>query len=122
MTRKFLLALAGLSALQSPVLAAEDNLLDVTCGQYLTALSVAAPKAGASKAEQQLAAQAQDDIAQGLMWIHGYLSGRDAAAGKPAPMLTRSWLTAQITPLAKACRERSPDGSMQLLDIVKAGL
>lgn len=119
--RRFPIALAGLMMLNSPALA-EENLLDVTCGQYLTALSIAAPAAGASKAEQELAAQAQDDIAEGLMWIHGYLSGQAAATGKPVPPLTRSWLTAQITPLARACREHSPDGSAQLLDIVKAGL
>lgn len=116
------LLLAGLLMSSFPARAAEENLLDVTCGQYLTALSVAAPAAGASAAQQELAVEAQDDIAEGLMWIHGYLSGREAAAGKPVPPLTRSWLTAQVTPLAKACRERSPDGSAPLLDIVRAGL
>ncbi len=122
MRRAFLPALAGLLMLQSPALAQEQNLLDVTCGQYLVALSIAAPAADAGKAEQELALQAQDDIAEGLMWIHGYLSGREAASGRPVPPLTRSWLTAQITPLAKACRERSPDGTALLLEIVKAVL
>ena len=83
MKRAFLLALTGLLMVPPPALAQEQNLLDVTCAQYLTALSVAAPAAGAGKAEQELAVQAQDDIAQGLMWIHGYLSGREGAAGRP---------------------------------------
>ena len=56
-------------------------------------LSIAAPAADAGKAEQELALQAQDDIAEGLMWIHGYLSGREAASGRPVPPLTRSWLS-----------------------------
>lgn len=115
-------ALAIAAAPASPTAAQEQNLLDVTCAQYLTALSVATPKAGSGKAGQELATQAQDDIADGLLWIHGYLSGRAAAAGKPEPALTRSWLAAQVTPLAKACKDRSPDGSALLLDIVRTGL
>ena len=120
--RKLLAALAGMAALAAPAAADDQNLLDVTCSQYLTALSVAAPKSGASKAEQELALQAQDDIADGLIWIHGFLAGQAAAAGKPVPALTRNWLSAQVTPLAKACRARSADGSAPLLDVVKAGL
>lgn len=119
---RFPIALAGLLMLNSPALAADENLPDVTCGQYLTALSVAVPPSGATAAQKSMAVQAQDDIAQGLMWIHGFLSGQAAAGGKPVPALTKSWLSAQITPLAKACQARSADGSALLVDIVKAGL
>ena len=74
MRRAFFPALAGLLMLQSPALAQEQNLLDVTCGQYLVALSIAAPAADAGKAEQELALQAQElelALLQALfVWLH----------------------------------------------------
>lgn len=97
---------------------AERNLLDVTCGQYLAALSVARPPQNATAQQKQLASNAQDDIVDGLMWIHGYLAGKAVAAGKDMPVLTKGWLSNQVAALADACQRKSPDGRRLLTEVV----
>lgn len=104
----------GLAFAQGP----QRNLLDITCGQYLTALSIANPPAKPSGKQSVLAQDAQDDIADGLLWIHGYLAGKAVAAGKPLPALTKDWMASYVPILADSCKAASPNGDMLLTEIV----
>lgn len=112
------LGMALLTSTNASSAQAETNLLDVTCGQYLTALSVAQPPKNASSRQKQLAQDAQDDIVNGLMWIHGYLAGKTAARGGAVPALTKGWMSEQVAILATACQHHSPDGTKLLTEVV----
>jgi hypothetical protein len=108
------LLMAGLGA---PAMAAEPaGPLDVTCGDLLLTLRDADPGKNPSKARKQRAVEAQDDVAIGLYWIHGYLVGTKGAA---APQLTRAWMESEIVRLVGLCQTKSPDGQMSLVQVMQ---
>lgn len=107
-----LLMTAGMAHAAEPPSA---NLLDTTCGQYLQALDVAKVGTQPSPARAAQAADAQDDIVQALMWVHGYLTGRDGKAGPSRP-LTREWIISYVGKVATVCRAGA--GTVLLTDAV----
>lgn len=94
---------------------AEPDLLDVTCADYRAALRAADPGKNPKAAAKATALNAQDDIVNGLMWVHGYLSARAGPSAAMSP-LTKSWMVATVGKLANACDAHSPDGKMRLTD------
>lgn len=111
----FLTALAILAV--APAFAAEPaGPLDVTCGDMIATLRVADPGKNPSKERQQQAIEAQDDVAIGLYWIHGYLVGTKGAA---APPLTRAWMETEIVRLVEVCKTKSPDGKASLVQAMQ---
>lgn len=101
---------------QDTLAMSEPNLLNTTCADYRAALLVADPGKKPSAAAKIAAAEAQDDIINGLMWIHGFAAGR-AAPGTVTPPLTKSWMAAAVGKLAQACDAHSPDGKMRISDL-----
>ncbi len=111
----FLAALATLAI--TPAFAAEPaGPLDVTCGDMIATLRVADPGKNPSKERQRQAIEAQDDVAIGLYWIHGFLVGSKGAA---APPLTRAWMESEIVRLVEVCKARSPDGKASLVQVMQ---
>lgn len=64
-----LLALAREGRAEPP--STSTDLLQVTCADYMEGLRIADPGKHPSKARKAEAEEAQDDIVNGLMWIHG---------------------------------------------------
>lgn len=96
--------------------AADGDLLDTTCGQYLQAIEIAKPGQNANADRNAQAVAAQDDIIVAMMWVHGYLSGRGGSTSA-AGALTREWMIAHVGKLAAVCRT---DGSTtRLADAAK---
>jgi hypothetical protein len=107
---------AILLACSSSAFAAESastDLLDTTCTQYLQALNIANPGTKPNPDRAAQAAAAQDDIVQALMWVHGYLTGRDGKAGPSRP-LNREWIVTYVGKVATICR--SGAGTVRLTD------
>lgn len=106
-----LLMCAGTTQAAEP---APVDLLDTTCTQYLQALDIANPgtKPGPDRAAQ--AAAAQDDVVQALLWVHGYLTGRDGKAGPSRP-LNREWIISYVGKVATACRAGA--GTVRLTEV-----
>ncbi|AJA09761.1 Putative secreted protein [Sphingopyxis fribergensis] len=92
---------------------AEADLLDVTCGQYMAAIKVAQPDAKATAAQKALANAAQDDLASTMLWVHGFLSGRDGVNPAARP-LTKSWMADTVVKLATLCS--ASDAGLRLSD------
>lgn len=92
---------AAFAADKAPAGAPVD-LLDTSCGQYLQALTIAKPSDKATPERAAQAVSAQDDIVQALLWVHGYLTGRDGANG-PARPLNREWIISNVGKLATIC-------------------
>lgn len=94
----------------------DTDLLTATCADLMEGLKLADPGPGASADQKRIALEAQDDIATGLAWVHGYQAGRGSGATPPA--MTRRWMADTLPRLAQACTRQSPDGKMRLADVV----
>ena len=110
-----------LAAIPAPVSAqaqaqtADPDLLAVTCGEYLTAARIADPGKNPSKQRAAQALDAQDSMADAMLWVHGYLTGRASPSAQPVP-LTKQWMVDHVGRLAKVCIDNSSDGKMRLVD------
>jgi hypothetical protein len=111
-----ILALAALCTSAAVSAAEPAGPLDVTCGDMIETLRLVDPGRNASSARKQRAIEAQDDVAMGLYWIHGYLVGTKGAA---APALTREWMSSEVVRLVELCRTHSPDGTMTLVQVMQ---
>lgn len=118
MPRRFSALLAALATFAiTPVFATEPaGPLDVTCGDMIATLRVANPGKNPSKERQRQAIEAQDDVAIGLYWIHGYLVG---SKGNAAPKLTKAWMEAEVVRLVEVCNAKSPDGKLSLVQAMQ---
>jgi hypothetical protein len=109
-------ALAALCA-SAPLSAAEPaGPLDVTCGDMIETLLDVDPGKHPSRERRKRAIEAQDDVAMGLYWIHGYLVGTRGAA---APALTKEWMSSEVVRLYELCTAHSPDGTMTLVEVMQ---
>lgn len=98
--------LAGTASAAPPKPASGEDLLNVSCGDYIAALKVA--DAGKSPTAERLAQakKAQDDLFTAMSWVHGYVSGRNGLA--KAPTLNSAWVSATIGKLAAVCTNSKP--------------
>lgn len=85
-----------------------NEIVEPTCADFMAALRVADPGKKPSKQRQAEADAAQDDIATGLFWLHGW----HYAKGEATLPVTREWMVAEMKRLAESCRTKSPDGTM----------
>lgn len=92
------------------------NALDLTCGDMMRALRIADPGKNPTAERQRAAIEAQDDIAGGLYWIHGYRTG---TMGSNVPALTPDWMGKELKSLVASCKASSPNGNATLLQMVR---
>jgi hypothetical protein len=83
-----------------------------TCGDLMDLFSAAAPKKG--KDAKRLA-RAQDDVLNFVMWVHGYLSGRDGIDFDKRP-LNEQGIRQTVDQMASVCK---PDPAKLFLDAIK---
>jgi hypothetical protein len=108
---------AGAVLAVTPAFAAEPaGPLDVTCGDMIATLRVADPGTNPTEERQRQAVEAQDDVAIGLYWIHGYLVGTKGAA---APRLSKEWMQSEVVRLVEVCKAKSPDGRKSLVQVMQ---
>lgn len=84
------------------------DLLDTSCAQFQAALLVADPGENPSEEQSQDALAAQDDLFNALLWVHGYLSGRDAGS-EPMKPLNITWLIENAGKVKDACDAAGPE-------------
>jgi hypothetical protein len=103
------------AATTSPVVttaAPVRELTDSTCADYLDL--VAQVKREQEEPGLPLHHDAQDDLVSVMLWLHGYLSGRNGIDGQARP-LTREWLASNVGVLAEAC---AVDEGRRVVDVV----
>lgn len=106
------LALPAAAAAPEKAPSAGDELATTTCGDLMDLFSAAAPKKG--KDPKRLA-RAQDDVLNFVMWVHGYVSGRDGIDFAKRP-LNSEGIKQTVGQVADACRA---DRARLFLDAVK---
>jgi hypothetical protein len=106
---------AGQAALaQAPQEA--DDASALSCADFNAAASQVLPGQNATEAQRRRAVEAQDYLGSGMVWLHGYLTGRNGpAVGK----LTRDWISTQVTRLGKECAAAANPATTRLVDLVQ---
>jgi hypothetical protein len=87
-------------------------ILTATCDDIYELFEEATPREGKDPKELE---EAQDDVLSFVVWVHGYLSGRDGIDLEKRPMGKQGIVTT-IEDMASVC---DPDGSRLFLDAVK---
>jgi hypothetical protein len=91
------------------------DLIDVqaaTCAQFANAMFYAKPPANPTEQQAAFAVLAQDDLVLAMMWLNGYLAGRDGAKGAHA--FDKEWVVTYMGKLSAVCKANS--GAMLLRD------
>jgi len=87
-------------------------ILTATCDDVYDLFEEATPADGKDPKELE---EAQDDVLSFVIWVHGYLSGRDGIDLEKRPMGKQGIVTT-IEHMARVC---DPDGSRLFLDAVE---
>jgi hypothetical protein len=92
------------------------ELVALSCADFLSAARSAVAPKGAKAARLAEAKAAQDDIAYGLIWLHGYQSGQGQAMAK----LDKAWLEGAASRLTRRCKGAADPAKVRLVDLVKS--
>ena len=122
MLRPFVTALFAASFAVAPVVASEHaeppaeqaepfSIDTATCADVFDLYEDASP--GEGKDEKELES-AQDTVLYFVLWVHGYLSGRDGIDRDKRP-LSKEGVETTVKDIANACK---PDESKLFLDVV----
>jgi hypothetical protein len=89
--------------------APNENLMKITCADFLATANVAVadPESDAAKA-------AQDELANGLTWLHGYLYG--AKNGK-VEVLSQDWMKATAKRVFDSCSAAKDPKATSLFEV-----
>lgn len=102
------------ASVDAPEAAAQGGELDIqtaTCGDLFDLYEDAVPGEGKDPAELE---RAQDTILLFVVWVHGYLSGRDGINPVRRP-LSKEGIEITVADIAEVCE---PDESKRFLDVV----
>ncbi len=92
-----------------------DDSSTLSCADFNAAASQATPAKDATAAQKRTAVDAQDYIGTGMVWLHGYLTGRQGAeVGK----LTREWVEVNVAKLGKECAAATDPAHTRLVDLI----
>jgi len=89
----------------------EFNILDATCEDVFDLFYDATP---AEDRDPQELEEAQDDVLYLVVWLHGYLSGREGIDLEKRP-LGQAGIEKLVAEIAEVCE---PDESARFLDVV----
>lgn len=86
-----------------------DNLMKITCADFLgtAAVAVDASDVDAAKA-------AQDELANGLTWLHGYLY---ATKKGELPDLSQDWMKTTVTTVHANCKAATDPAKLSLFEV-----
>jgi hypothetical protein len=94
---------------ETPKIASDENLNRITCADFLATAEVAS-----AKPADDAALAAQDELANGLTWLHGYLYA--SKAGKIEP-LSQDWMAATAKRVYEACSKAEKPSETSLFEV-----
>ena len=95
---------------EAPVVGVNDNLVSLTCANFLDTAAVAT-----SEEDEEAAIAAQDEIAAGLIWIHGYLF---AKGDGDVSVLSQTWMEETAGRIYGTCSEAEDPSAVNLFEVV----
>jgi hypothetical protein len=94
---------------ETPKLAPSEALIDLTCTDFLETAKIAT-----AQPADDAALAAQDEIANGLTWLHGYLFA--TKAGKIEP-LSQEWMAATAERVFNDCNKAEKPSETNLFEV-----
>ncbi|MEE4317450.1 MAG: hypothetical protein V2I74_10765 [Erythrobacter sp.] len=94
---------------QAPAVAASDDLMRLTCADFLATAEIAR-----TQPADDAALAAQDEIANGLTWLHGYLYA--SRAGEIDP-LSQDWMAATAKRVYETCSTAEKPAETSLFEV-----
>ena len=94
---------------EAPVVGVNDNLVSLTCANFLDTAAVAT-----SEEDEEAAIAAQDEIAAGLIWIHGYLF---AKGDGDVSVLSQTWMEETAGRIYGTCSEAEDPSAVNLFEV-----
>ncbi|MDM0104612.1 hypothetical protein QTH97_06700 [Variovorax sp. J22R24] len=95
---------------------AADDASTLSCADFNAAASQVLPGANANEVQRRRAVEAQDYLGNGMVWLHGYLTGRN---GPSTGRLTRDWISTTVARLGKACAAAADPAATRIVDLVQ---
>ncbi len=92
-----------------PEVAANESLTKLTCADFLATAQVAM-----TQPADDAALAAQDELANGLTWLHGYLYARKGGAIEP---LSQMWMQTTAKRVYEACSAAKEPAKANLFEI-----
>ena len=96
----------------APPIGASDNLVRLTCADFLSTAQVAA-----TQPADEAALAAQDELATGLTWLHGFLYAQSSGEIEP---LSQNWMKATVERVYSQCNEASDPATVNLFEVAKS--
>lgn len=93
----------------APSIAPDDNLQRLTCADFLATAKIAT-----AEPVDDAALAAQDELANGMTWLHGYLYAKND--GK-IEAFSQSWVAANAKRVFDACKAASNPAETNLFDV-----
>lgn len=94
---------------EAPKLAPDDPLTKVTCADFLATAEVAT-----AQPADDAALAAQDELANGLTWLHGYLYAKADGAIEP---LSQTWMQTTAKRVFEACSAAEKPAETSLFEV-----
>ncbi|MEL6487182.1 MAG: hypothetical protein AAFQ13_08565 [Pseudomonadota bacterium] len=94
---------------EAPTIGASDDLLALSCADFIAAAAVAT-----NEEDEEAALLAQDEIAAGLVWVHGYLyAKRDGEIS----VLSQDWLKDTAERIYATCTAAEDPTQLNLFEV-----
>ncbi|MCZ8135844.1 MAG: hypothetical protein O9266_06025 [Porphyrobacter sp.] len=94
---------------EAPKLAPDDPLTKVTCADFLATAEVAT-----AQPADDAALAAQDELANGLTWLHGYLYAKQDGGIEP---LSQTWMQTTAKRVYEACSAAEKPAETSLFEV-----
>lgn len=94
---------------EEPVVGVNDNLVSLTCANYLDTAAVAT-----DEEDEEAATAAQDEIAAGLIWVHGYMF---AKADGEIGVLSQKWMEETAERIYATCAAAEDASAVNLFEV-----
>lgn len=113
------LALAAPAAAQTTVnMPANNDLIGMSCGEFLATLAVANPGQNPTSDRQAQAQRAQNIVFYRMLWASGYLTARNGVPPASASF-TRDWITTTTGAIAAKCKANPNQSFYQAVGAVQ---
>lgn len=93
-------------------IAASENLIRLTCADFLNTAKVAA-----QQPVDDDALAAQDELANGITWLHGFLY---AQAGGDIEVLSQDWMMTTVKRIYERCDAAEDPATTNLFDVARS--
>ena len=94
---------------ETPAIGATDDLLALSCADFLATAAVAL-----DEEDEEAALSAQDEIASGLIWVHGYLFAKEDGE---IPVLSQNWIESTAKRIHETCMAAEDPTALNLFEV-----